>query len=62
MVFNFFVPPNKLSYISSHSPELIFGNSFEGTKTRDSLRNISDHFAFISQILRYDCITLILTC
>jgi len=49
MVSNFFIPPKKLRYVSSYPSKLIIGN-FEGTKTRASLRNISEHYAFISHI------------
>jgi predicted metal-dependent phosphoesterase TrpH len=50
MVCNYFFPPKELRYVSSHLPKLIINNPFEGTKTRASLRNISDHFAFVSHI------------
>lgn len=50
LVSNSVEPPKELRYVSSHPPELIIGNPFEGTKTRASLRNISGHYAFVSQI------------
>jgi hypothetical protein len=48
MVSNSFVPPNELRYLSSHPLDLIIGNPFEDTKSRASLRNISEHYAFVS--------------
>ena len=50
MVSNSFVPLNELRYVSSHPLELIIGNPFEGTKSRASLRNISEYCAFVSYI------------
>lgn len=50
MVSNSFIPLKELRYVSSHPPRLIIGNLFKGTRIRASLRNISGHFAFVSQI------------
>jgi hypothetical protein len=50
MLSNSSIPPKELLYVSSHPPESIISNHFEGTKTRASFRNISGQFAFISQI------------
>jgi hypothetical protein len=49
MESNFFIPSKKLRYVSSYPSKLIIGN-FEGTKTIASLRNISEHYAFVSYI------------
>jgi len=50
MVSNSFVPPKELRYVNSHPLELIIGNSFEGTKTIVSIRNINEHYAYVSHI------------
>jgi hypothetical protein len=50
MVSKSFLPLNELRYVSSHPSKLIIGNPCKGTKTRASLKNISGHFAFVSQI------------
>ena len=50
MAINSFVPPKKLRYGSSHHPELIIGNPFKVTKTRVSIRNISEHYALVSHV------------
>jgi hypothetical protein len=50
MVSKSFLPLNKLRYVSFHPSKLIIDNPIKGTKTRASLKNISGHFAFVSQI------------
>jgi hypothetical protein len=50
MVSNSFVPPKKLSYVSSHPLALIISDLFKGTKIRASLRNINEQCVFVLHI------------
>lgn len=50
MVSNSFIPLKELRYVSYHPPGLIISNLFKGTRIIASLRNISGHFVFVSQI------------
>jgi len=46
MVSNSFIPLKELWYVSSHHPELVFGNPFKCINTKASLININVHFVF----------------
>ena len=46
----FQILPKEWMYVSSHHKDLILGDHSRGVITRSSLRNTSEHAAFISQI------------